>query len=419
MRWPIGIALRFFWKDRTRTLLIATITIGVLALSTVLSIMNGFQFSTIDNILNIDSFHLIAYNDWERSYENNIITAIREIPAVVSALPFGELHTIAHRDEVGAFPVRIRALPRDAFQYDYGLADALNLQIEDFNISPQTIIIGSRLAQRFGLTVGDGLVIFSHRGAERVFTVANIFTSGHGDYDSHLIFTTIDSARRYLNATMPAHIGIKFDNPNRAHREQHKIAETMRRIIRRTPQLRAWQESNRAIFGALRLEKFFMILTVGMIFIVVSINIYQSLTRRIMQRTPDIALLMAVGATHNALYQMLTTIGLFIGIIGGLIGSALGLLITININSLFDIAELLINGLLLTINQLAYAIHGTSAGVSLVSSDYFYFFNIPHQMVLAEYLSIFIFGVTLSTLAAYYASRHINFIKPATILGRI
>ncbi len=419
MGWLITIALRIFTKDRARNLLILTITVGVMALSTVLSIMNGFQFSTIDNLLNIDSYHLIAYDDWGLGDSEQAAQQVAQIEGVVSALPFSDIQTIANNAFNDQIAVRVRALPPDAFVRDPALAGALNLQDPPGRVSGQSVLIGTHLAERMQVAVGDDLALYSHAGRERLFTVADIFDSGYNDFDSQLVFTTLESAQSLLSQNAPVHIGVKIHNHRQINRMKQSIAAVLGGINGGSQvELRTWEESNRAIFGALRLEKFFMILTVGMIFVVVSISIYQSSTRRIMQRSHEIALLIAVGVTPARLRQLFTWIGLLLGLAGGVIGCVLGLLVTLNISNLFAVLERTTNGTVIFINYLLQIINSGSGRLAPISTDYFYFFDIPHKIVLSEFLSIFCFGVLLSTLTAHYAAQRVNSIQPAALLGR-
>jgi lipoprotein-releasing system permease protein len=176
----------------------------------------------------------------------------------------------------------------------------------------------------------------------------------------------------------------------------------------------SWRAFNRSIFGALRLEKTLMMLLVGLIFVVVGGNIYQSLRRSVVERTEEIAVLKALGAPPASIRTVFTLEGLLIGVLGGVIGVTLGLLVSENVNGVFALAEWTVNAVTGALQLLGGAIG--EGRFTIFSPAYFYITEVPTRAVLWETVGIFLFAMVSATAAAYFASFRVARIKPAEVL---
>jgi len=163
-----------------------------------------------------------------------------------------------------------------------------------------------------------------------------------------------------------------------------------------------------------------MMLLVGLIFVVVGVNIYQSLRRSVVERTEEIGVLKALGAGPRPLQTVFVVEGLWIGLSGALIGTMLGLLITANINEVFRLVEIVINGVLGAANWIAMTLQPESAVVTgqftIFSPAYFYLEEVPCRVYLGEAIGVFLFAVASAAVAAHFASRRVSAITPAEVL---
>ncbi|GAB1481206.1 hypothetical protein MASR2M78_00210 [Treponema sp.] len=184
--------------------------------------------------------------------------------------------------------------------------------------------------------------------------------------------------------------------------------------------LSSWRTFNSAFFGALRTEKLLMFILVGLIFIVVGLNVFQSQRRTVLERHDEIGLLRAIGASELSVRLVFTVDGFIIGLTGSLAGLIPGLLIASNIGSFFTILETITNSAILGINYIASllpfsSIHDTEE-FAVFSPAIFYIKEIPSRMVPLEIAFIFMFGLLSATIAAALASSRAARLRPAEVL---
>jgi lipoprotein-releasing system permease protein len=181
----------------------------------------------------------------------------------------------------------------------------------------------------------------------------------------------------------------------------------------------SWRDYNRAFFGALRTEKLFMFILVGLIFSVVGLNIFQAQRRSVLERREEIGLFRAVGATDMAVRLIFVWDGCIIGLAGAGIGMLLGLLIACNIAAFFSILEGLVNFLIHILNIIVSPFAGADAageGFAIFSPTVFYIKEIPSRLIPHEVLLIFLFGFFSALLAAWFASGRVSRTRPAEVL---
>jgi lipoprotein-releasing system permease protein len=176
----------------------------------------------------------------------------------------------------------------------------------------------------------------------------------------------------------------------------------------------SWRQYNRAIFGALRMEKTFLIVLIGLIFIVVGANIHQSLKRSVRERLEEIAVLKTLGARPREVQLVFVLEGIITGFVGATVGTLAGLALAVNIEGLFAAIEAVVNtGIGLSVALFG---GGGAANVEIFSSQYFYLTEVPSEVIFLEVLGIYLFGWLSAAVAAYVASRSVVGVRPAQVL---
>ena len=350
--WILLVASRYFRSRRrergnTASLLsVLGIAVGVTTLIAVLAVMNGFQLSTIEALLELNSYHLRA-SSRELPAAGAKLEAIRSLPGVRAAFPFAEIQTLVR----GRFPdpraCMLRALPEDILKKDPTLLERLTIQGR-FDLSVEgSLVIGSELARFLGVSLGDSVSLLNLAGKDfgdlepenLSFRIVGIFKSGYYEYDLTWGFVSLTSARPFLSPKDLLLTGIKLQDRFQDREAERKIGEILGLGFKTV----SWREYNRAIFGALRMEKIMMMVLIGLIFVVVAVNIFQSLRRSVYERTEEIGVLKALGASPNSIRLIFILEGTFIGGAGAILGHTLGLLVAGRINDIFNLAEKIIN----------------------------------------------------------------------------
>lgn len=405
-------------------LAILGIATGVLALTVILAVMNGFQLGFIETILELSSYHLRVEVS-QRSDTSALLNEIRALPSVASVVPSVEIQGIlrgTRRNQQGCL---VRGLPEDTLRWDPRMAKKLVFEAGTFNVaSPQSILIGAELARNLGLRLGDRVSLLSLTGTsltvnipENVqYQVGGIFRTGFYEYDSTWAFINLDKALELLGADGPVTLGVKLKNQwndGNAMGELRSIPDL------RTAPIVSWREYNRAFFGALRMEKLLMFILVALIFVVVALNIYQAQRRNVLERRDEIALLRAVGASETAVRLVFVLDGLIIGFIGALGGLLPALWIAFHIGQFFSFLEQIVNGTLWILEVLIRPFLGTvtaEGNFRVFSPAVFYIKEIPSRVIPQEVFVVFLFGVLSATLAAWLASGKTARITPAEVL---
>jgi lipoprotein-releasing system permease protein len=424
--WIAFVASRYVRRSRGNSpspvFAVLGIATGVLALTVIIAVMNGFQLGFIESILEISSYH-VRVSDIPPGRAGFLAEEFKKIPGVTAVVPFCEFQALIRGGRSGQRGIQIRALPPGVLEKDAGMASRLEFQAGSFNIAGEgSILLGSELARSLAIRLGDAITIFSISdifGGEglgaHTFTVTGIFRTGYYEYDTALGFVNLETGLRLSGGGVI--MGLKLRN-----RWQDSAAMTaLAALISRPPvslegsRLSSWRDYNRAFFGALRTEKLFMFILVGLIFIVVGLNIFQAQRRAVLERREEIGLLRAVGAGDLSVRLIFVWDGFLTGLCGAAAGMVPGLFIAGNIAAFFGIVEGVVNWCQGAFNYLSGSFSG-SGNFAVFSPTVFYIKEIPSRIIPREVFLIFMFGFLSALLAAWFASGRASRTKPAEVL---
>lgn len=422
LKWIFSVSRRFARVDRkgrsavTSILATAGICFGVMTLTVVMSIMNGFQMSFIDAIMEISSYH-IRISDVPDSSTNQIYNICAENKNIISVTEFYEAQSLMTGERGRESTAIIRAVNPEIFNTDSGLKKEMKLLYGSFDISEEnTIILGSSLARNLGVHIGDSVNLFVLSGgndvdlfsSERIFTVKGIFSCGYSDINQGYSFVNLKSAEKYFGNSAKKIFGLKLKNSNDDVRVIHYLekAFTDAKII-------SWREYNKTFFGALRIEKNILLLLVALIFVVVGINIYNGMRRLVYERRSEIAIFSAIGAKASDIKSIFIMRGFTSGAVGAITGVILGLLISVNSQFVFNAAS----------SVLYFAQYFVTAlfnpeNVAFVqeNSTYALYANIPSRIFFSEVVMIALFGLASPLFASWMASRSVLKMTVAEVL---
>ena len=424
--WFVGSRYIFKGRGSSPVLSILGIAVGVLALIVIIAVMNGFQLGFIESILEISSYHLRL----ESVPEDNIAQvqeSTLSVPGIRTAIPFREFQALARGRRSGQQAVLVRGLPENALEIDRTMGNRLDFESGFFDITqPGSILLGSELARRLGLGVGDEVTMFSisgilsaedDNGGIEKFIIEGIFRTGYYEYDCTWAFINIKDNNSLL-ADSEIKIGVKISN---RFNDKQSLEQVKKKLLSEPYYeeivFSSWRDYNRSFFGALRTEKLFMFILVGLIFIVVGLNIFQSQRRSVLQRREEIGLLRAMGGSEREVRFVFVCDGAMIGVAGASAGLVLGLIVASNIPQFFSLIESVVNVFIHLINTLGGFFNaGTAGNFALFSPAIFYIDEIPSRILPYEVIIIFMFGFLSALAAAWFASRKAARIQPAEVL---
>lgn len=378
----------------------ALIAGGVAALIVVMSAMNGFQLSFIDAILEISSYHVRAegvdraeLEQWARGERD-----------VISVVPFVESFGFAVGPR-GAAGVLVRGVPPDVMARDAAFERELRIVSGEFDLStPDACVLGDSLARQLGARCGSAVSVVSaggEAGAEgagsvRRFTVKGIFFSGYSNINAAYSFVPLratDGGQSGGRATC----GVKVRDRDRAEVTAKRCAAAFPRA-----RVTSWHEYNRSFFAVLRTEKNLLFAVVMLIFVVVGINIFNSMSRAVLERRREIAILSALGARRRDVRAVFMLQGLRCGITGAVPGAVLGVLLARNMGAVFRA----LSKVQLAAER-AWALITRPGMAAYVTENPMYavYARIPARVFPREVAAIALFGVAAALLASVIASR--------------
>ena len=418
IKWIFFVSRRFAKVDRkgssavTTTLATLGICFGVMTLITVISVMNGFQHSFIDVIMEISSYHIRVENlspAGEKNYDEDFERFCLSEKSVRSFTPFYEAESLVLGSAGKETAAMIKAVPSFIYNHDSGFKKQVTMIAGHFDISsPNSIVIGSELARRCGARLGSSVNLYALSGGsdvdlfsgERLFTVTGIFHTGYADINASFAFINIDDGKRYFGSGAKLIYGVKLLNENDCDRQ-------IARISSQFPSLKteSWKSYNRSFFGALQVEKNMLMVLVFLIFVVVAINIFNGMRRMVFERREEISVLTAFGGKPVSIQSIFVMQGFLTGVTGSLPGVILGLFLSINMDTVF----LILSKLSYYASLFAVMLANPSNGDFVRENPMFMLYaSIPPKIFLSEVVMISLFGIFSSLLASFLASRAVS-----------
>ncbi|MEE4365598.1 MAG: lipoprotein-releasing ABC transporter permease subunit [Desulfotignum sp.] len=312
---------------------VAGVMVGVMALVVVIAVMNGAESEFRRRILGLEPHILLMnYNGTFGSYET-ILQNLQTHARIKDASPilFGQAmirtrHAFSGVMVRGIFPESSAALIK-GFDTD-GLKTALSVHKDAENLPG--IILGKTLAGSVGVAPGDAIVLMSTNSfvspigqipSMKRFVVKGTFSSGMSEYDGMLAYVHLDQAQMLTGDKKKiSAIGIWVDDIFAVK----QIRENVLPDLAYPFYARDWMEINHSLFSALKLEKTAMFIILTLIILVAAFNIASALIMMVMEKTKDIAVLKAMGATHGVIGKIFILRGLVIGVLGTCLGTVFG-----------------------------------------------------------------------------------------------
>jgi len=214
------------------------------------------------------------------------------------------------------------------------------------------------------------------------------------DFDTQLALVGLPEAQAiyHLGGTVSG-ISIRLHDVDRAD----ELKQVLRNALGRGFFARSWIDLNRNFFSALKVEKTVMSILLFLIILVAAFNIVSTLVMVVMEKTKDIGILKALGATAWGIQKIFLLQGFTVGALGVVFGGILGVSIALNVNPIARFVE-------------------RTTGFSLFPSDIYFFSEIPAEINSSDVLMIILAALIASVFAGLYPARKASALKPAEAL---
>jgi lipoprotein-releasing system permease protein len=328
----------------------AGIAVGVMALIVVIAVMSGFESDLKSRILGGQSHIVLMRHGGPFTEYRKILKDVGKIDGVESATPviYTQVMLRASSRVSGAV---LRGIDPESAGRVIKTLDKVSLHNPKAGMGESTdnnvpgIVLGKELANNLGVSKGDTIYLISPRGmispighlpAMKRFKLTGFFESGMYDYDGSFAYINIEQAQKILRmGNSVTGIEIRVDNMYKAREIAQKIVSDLGFPF----WARDWMQMNQNLFTALKLEKTVMFIILTLIVLVAAFNVASTLIMMVMEKTRDIAILKAMGATDNSIKKIFVFKGMVIGTVGTILGVILGFVLC-TILKHYKIAEL-------------------------------------------------------------------------------
>ncbi len=379
------------------------IALGVTALITVLSVMNGFEKELRERILGMAAHASLLGSGEGLAQWRALAQQAMEHEQVVGAAPYIEGQGMLSRGEQavgvmvrGIDPAAERAVSEVGQQMVAGSLEAL--QQQRFGA-----VLGAELGKRLGVGVGDKVTLMIPKGSVtpaglvprmKRFTVVGLFEAGMHEFDSGLLLLSIgDAARLFRMGEEVTGVRLKLSDMFLAPQVTQQIADQAQRSFRYTD----WTRQHANFFRAIQMEKRVMFIILTLIIAVAAFNIVSTMVMVVTDKAADIAILRTLGAQPRDILAIFMVQGALIGVTGTVLGVAGGVALALNVESLVPAIERLFE-------------------TEFLSAEIYYISSVPSDLRWPDVSLIALVSLGLSLLATIYPAWKGSRVQPAESL---
>lgn len=363
------------------------IILGVAALITVLSVMNGFHNELRDRILSaISHVNISAYNGKLDNWQDVNNTILKNKNVIASAPYIEQYALLTYSGKSKGVFIRgiIPKLEKDVSilldKIKYG-----SLKLDKYQI-----ILGAGLANSLGVSIKDKVILLTPQISSSIigltpkfkrFTVSAIFDAGIGEYNNNLAFIDINTANiLYQMDSKISGIRLKVDDMFKASSIANNILHS---LADNKYYATDWIGQKQNFFRALQLEKQMIFLILVLIITIAAFNIVSMMVMVVTDKKADIAILRTIGMTPKRIVKVFLYQSLLIGLIGIIIGTGLGILIAQNVETIVKFIESVL-------------------GFSFFPKTVFYINNFPSDLQLNDVINTILLAFILTVIASIY-----------------
>lgn len=385
------------------------ICVGVTALITVISVMNGFENELRGRLLSLASHATLSGSPEQMRDWPSLAQKIGASDGVVGVAPYLDLPGMVGRGQE-LRPATIRGvLPGEESKVSAIGAHMSSGSLDQLVPGGQGIVLGAGLAWALEARVGDEITVLvptrsaSGRGIVagidlqpriQSFKVIGVFEVGVQEHDNALALVHLaDAAALAGTGGAPAGLRLKFADIFAAPEQAPRIAKALGGGLA----VSDWSKENSGYFRAVRIEKTMMTLILMLVVAVAAFNTVSALVMVVNEKRTDIAILRTLGFAPKSIVAVFMTQGVIIGWFGALLGCGLGLLLAFNVQNIVPVLEQLM-------------------GFPIFDPTVYYITEVPSQVQWPQVAGITVIALLLTVLATIYPALRGAATEPAEAL---
>jgi len=379
------------------------IMLGVVALITVLSVMNGFHKEVRERILGMASHATISAVKGSLDNWQQVMQLSKSHARIVGQAPFIEVQSMLSNGRNVSGAMLRGILPK----YESKVSDVgehmLNGGLEQLQPGKFGIILGRELAAILGTRVGSKVTVvtpsltMTPAGSMprlKRFTVVGMFEVGMGEYDRGVgLIHKQDAAKLLRMGDAVSGVRLKLDDLYLAPQVSHELAIELPGAYR----VSDWTLQHRNFFRALRMEKRMMGLILFLIVAVAAFNIVSTLVMVVTDKQSDIAILRTLGASPGSIMSIFIVQGATIGFLGTILGIISGVALSLNLEELVKKIEQIFE-------------------VDFLKADIYYISELPSDLHMSDVWLVSITAFVITLLATIYPAWRASRVQPAEAL---
>ena len=391
MPFTLFLALKHIRKRLLQSIItVLGVAVGVMVLVTALSLFNGFISQLLRSTLQATPhITLTGFDSATFSDDKAITKKIAEHPDVVAVSPFLSTEVLMARRANSQLEIE----GRQAFSQILGIDPELEASVlSDLPVlanqtesikNNQGIVLGSSLAARLGIIPNDDILVNNLTQGRESFKVAGTFRVGNELIDSVLSFVSIPTLQEYLGK--PGEVSgyhIRIKDPEQANVIGQELGQMTGLLAS------SWQNIFSSLIEQLKFQKALTSMVVFLIVLVAAMGIANILILTVAEKTQDIGILRAMGATQGQMMRVFMYEGLLLGGTGTILGVILGLLI----------------GLYFTLKPFP------------LPGDLYFITALPVQMQFFDFAWICLVSIATSVIAAIIPAKRASSLDPVSVL---
>ncbi len=327
-------------RHRSASLIIMLgLAIGMMALITLLALMNSLQSDLLDQVKSIESFHLQLSLTTAEEDIDAITAQILSLEGVEQVYPHFNTQVMVGSDNSSSTG-RLRVVDEAIWWEDNPFKEHLFMIDGRPPQGEGEVALSSTMAYRLGTHVGKELpitVLVPGRTAPLApvtltFRVSGLFSTSLSEFDESTLITSSEPLLERIGLKrITFGLYLKGGAINKSRGVVNQLKE-----LYPEGEVKSWQQLNSAFYSALTLEKAMMYLFLSFMFFILGVNMKSATSRLLFVKQRELAILRAVGAPKKSSLQIFILQSLFITSLGLALGVAAGLLLSTNIGVVFD-----------------------------------------------------------------------------------